>query len=166
MLVQKNVQTLILESKLTERYYKMTAPKSSPQNAVMNLASISRSSPLGQYDTVVDPRSLSNDQFRELIVSLLDNMGLCVVANKSPERTYPTVRVARRDEVFDAAAVAKRVSKLRESKGIGIVCLAHNAMITPPTLVDIERGERVLTPAIMQNLARALNVQVSELVAA
>jgi transcriptional regulator with XRE-family HTH domain len=56
-----------------------------------------------------------------------------------------------------------RIAYLRKQRGLSLRDVAHGAGTTPAQIQKLERGERRLTLEWMQRLARALGVEIADL---
>lgn len=59
--------------------------------------------------------------------------------------------------------LAKNLRRLREAKGLSQEAFAHEAGIHRTYISDLERGARNPTIAVVEKLAEALDVRVSQL---
>jgi DNA-binding Xre family transcriptional regulator len=96
------------------------------------------------------------DELRELIEDM------------AAERTYERVLLSGREMVPDAVAARliegqNPIRVWREHRGLSLRELAGQAAISPSLLSDIERGKSEGKPSVLGRLARALSVDIDDL---
>jgi transcriptional regulator with XRE-family HTH domain len=60
--------------------------------------------------------------------------------------------------------VKLRVKYWRERRAMSVRRLAETAKVTPQTIVNAEKGRRNTHPTTIENLAKALNISIDELI--